>query len=81
MQFILLKEKGKTCHEQGAILSYNKRLQEKEIHNKETKSKADDQKNLSLRCYLLYSTHFSSNNLKLQHLTLIFSGNFPLLYN
>ena len=37
--------------------------------------------NLSLSCYLLYSTHFFSNSLKLQHLTFIFSGNFPLLYN
>lgn len=26
------KEKGKTCREQGAILSYNKRLQEKSAY-------------------------------------------------
>ncbi len=30
------KENGKTCREQGAILSYNKRLQEKNQHIQNT---------------------------------------------
>ena len=34
-----------------------------------------------VKFYLLYSIHFFSNNLKSQHLTFIFSGSFPLLYN